>query len=289
MRSVKEHDYKGSDGDGGGSMILFDSVPEEYSDMTWPAVIGFSFTSKAWGDILVDGTHPIQFKADIFDNLVLPPARKRVVKALAKHSADAFHDIVNGKGEGSIFLLYGPSGCGKTLTAEAISEMLHKPLYTVSIGQLGTSPAELETKMTDILNLCGKWDALVLFDEADIFLEKRSSTGSVERNAFVSVMLRVVEYFKGVLFLTSNRVDALDPAFKTRITLALRYEQLDTAARAQVWTNLLSASGFRAMVDNGSIDPNELAKHMLNGREIKNAVSLFGYHVTLGVVLLSMC
>ena len=62
--------------------------------------------------------------------------------------------------------------------------------------------------------------------EADIFLEKRSSTGSVERNAFVSVMLRVVEYFKGVLFLTSNRVDEMDPAFKTRITLAFAMSSL---------------------------------------------------------------
>lgn len=53
----------------------------------------------------------------------------------------------------------------------------------------------------------------------DIFLEKRSSKGSLERNAMVSVMLRLVEYFSGVLFLTSNRVESLDPAFKTRITL----------------------------------------------------------------------
>ena len=126
--------------------------------------------------------------------------------------------------------------------------------------------------------------------EADIFLEKRSSTGSVERNAFVSVMLRVVEYFKGVLFLTSNRVDEMDPAFKTRITLALRYEQLDVAARAQVWINLLSASGFRSMIENGSIDPDELAKHVLNGREIKNAVSFVWCIMVLWVIVfVSMC
>ena len=70
----------------------------------------------------------------------------------------------------------------------------------MSLGQLGVTPAELETKLGEILDLCSKWDALILLDEADIFLEKRSSTGSLERNAMVSVMLKLVEYFSGILF-----------------------------------------------------------------------------------------
>ena len=263
-------------------MILFDSIPRDYLDMTWPAVIGFSFASKVWGDILVEGLHEIRFNRDAFENLVLPAARKRMVKALVRNSSDAFSDIISGKGEGSVFLLYGPPGVGKTLTAEAISEMLQRPLYSVSLGQLGLTPAELETKLGEILDLCSKWDALILLDEADIFLEKRSSVGSLERNAMVSVMLRLVEYFKGVLFLTSNRVDSLDPAFKTRITLALRYDSLDAPARKQVWINLLKASGLGDRISttqndsykSGMIDPESLARHILNGREIKNAIRL---------------
>ncbi len=160
------------------------------------------------------------------------------------------------------------------MTAEAVSEMLHRPLYSVSLGQLGTSPSELETKLGEVLDLCSRWDALILLDEADIFLEKRSSSGSLERNAMVSVMLRLVEYFKGTLFLTSNRVDALDPAFKTRITLALRYDLLDRNARKLVWINLLDKSGFGALVENNVIEVDKLSVHQLNGREIKNAIRL---------------
>jgi SpoVK/Ycf46/Vps4 family AAA+-type ATPase len=255
-------------------MILFDVVPEDYLTMTWPAAVGFSFTSKTWGDVLIDGLEEIKFVEATFDRLVLPPERKRILKALVRHSSDSFADIVSGKGEGSVFLLYGPPGCGKTLTAEAISEMLQRPLYSVSLGQLGTTPAELETKLGEILELCGKWDALILLDEADIFLEKRSNNSSLERNAMVSVMLRLVEYFKGVLFLTSNRVDSLDPAFKTRITLALRYEQLDKEGRNQVWLNLLDASGQGDALKEGLIDTSVLAEQPLNGREIKNAIRL---------------
>jgi SpoVK/Ycf46/Vps4 family AAA+-type ATPase len=152
--------------------------------------------------------------------------------------------------------------------------MLHRPLYSVSIGQLGTTPAELESKLGEILDLCSRWDALILLDEADLFLEKRTHGGSLERNAMVSVMLRLVEYFKGVLFLTSNRVDSLDPAFKTRITLALNYEPLDEAAREQVWRNLLEASGQVAVLEQGLIHTQALAQYKLNGREIKNSIRL---------------
>eukprot|EP00551_Chaetoceros_affinis_P006575 CAMPEP_0203666356 /NCGR_PEP_ID=MMETSP0090-20130426/3396_1 /ASSEMBLY_ACC=CAM_ASM_001088 /TAXON_ID=426623 /ORGANISM="Chaetoceros affinis, Strain CCMP159" /LENGTH=926 /DNA_ID=CAMNT_0050530207 /DNA_START=126 /DNA_END=2906 /DNA_ORIENTATION=- len=255
-------------------MVLFDTVPDDYLEMTWPALIGFSFTSKLWGEVLIDGLNDVQFNESAFDNLVLPKSRKRMVKALVRHSNTAFNDIVSGKGKGSCFLLYGPPGTGKTLTAEAVAELLHRPLYSVSLGQLGVSASDLETKLGEVLDLCSRWDALILLDEADIFLEKRSSNGSLERNAMVSVMLRLVEYFKGTLFLTSNRVDSLDPAFKTRITLALRYEQLDVAARKQIWSNLLKVSGFGAFVSNRDIKVEKLATHKLNGREIKNAIRL---------------
>ena len=133
-------------------------------------------------------------------------------QALVQFSGDTFADIR--EGEGSVFLLYGPPGVGKTLTAEAIAEMLGRPLYQVSMGELGENGAELEERLEKVFRICSRWNALVLLDEADVFLEKRTSEGSITRNAMVSVMLRLVEYFQGVLFLTTNRVKSFDPAFK---------------------------------------------------------------------------
>ena len=76
------------------------------------------------------------------------------------------------------------------------------------------------------------------------------------------------------MFLTSNRIDSLDPAFKTRITLALRYDALDFSARNQIWINLLKSSGFGAAMEHGEFDTEELAQSVLNGREIKNSIRL---------------
>jgi SpoVK/Ycf46/Vps4 family AAA+-type ATPase len=59
----------------------------------------------------------------------------------------SLHDLVQGKGEGTVFLLYGQPGCGKTLTAEAVAEHLQKPLYSLSLGTLGTTASDLEQRL----------------------------------------------------------------------------------------------------------------------------------------------
>ncbi len=139
------------------------------------------------------------------------------------------------------------------------------------MGTLGTTADELERRLSEILQLSARWDALVLLDEADSFLEARSSNSALERNAMVSVMLRLVEYHRGILFLTSNRIESIDPAFQTRISLALRYEPLDVEGRSQVWKNLILKSNQCLE----GLDAKALAKAAeLNGREIKNALRL---------------
>ena len=112
MESGLDHQDVSINGDAT-TMILLDKIPNNLLEMTWPAVIGFSFTSNTWGEVLIDGLSEIKFNESAFDNLVLPQSRKRMVKALVRHSNSAFTDIVSDKGEGSVFLLYGPPGCGK--------------------------------------------------------------------------------------------------------------------------------------------------------------------------------
>jgi AAA+ superfamily predicted ATPase len=65
-------------------------------------------------------------------------------------------------------------GVGKALTAEAIADLLKRPLYTVAVGELGTDAKELEERLKEILEVACSWDAVVLIDEADIFLERRT-------------------------------------------------------------------------------------------------------------------
>ncbi|KAI9690591.1 MAG: hypothetical protein M1820_009986 [Bogoriella megaspora] len=88
---------------------------------------------------------------------------------------------------------------------------------------------------------------------------------------------RVLEYYEGILILTSNRVGTFDEAFKSRIQLALHYPNRSPAQRRRIWTNFLNrfkvmdkrALKYDALSDN--ID--KLAKHEMNGRQIRYVIT----------------
>ncbi|EPQ54876.1 P-loop containing nucleoside triphosphate hydrolase protein, partial [Gloeophyllum trabeum ATCC 11539] len=115
-------------------------------------------------------------------------------------------------------VLHGPPGTGKTLTAEAVAEYLKRPLYMVGSSELPSESSLLERSLRSILKAATAWDAVLLIDEADVYLERRS-LHELSRNALVSVALRVLEYHRGVLFLTTNRIKNFDDAFLSRFSI----------------------------------------------------------------------
>jgi DNA replicative helicase MCM subunit Mcm2 (Cdc46/Mcm family) len=70
--------------------------------------------------------------------------------------------------------------------------------------------------------------------------------------------------------LTTNRVKSFDPAFHSRISIALKYRDLTEDAREQIWKNFLEL----AKISSPDIDAKELAKYDINGRQIKTTVRL---------------
>ena len=243
------------------------TIPDEDLWRTYPFLYGFSLSSKQWGRMAVSGLSDIAFRTDAFEKLVLPAEDKELVKAIVQDEGGDFSDLIEGKGGGSIFLLHGPPGQGKTLTAEAIAEELKRPLYSISVGELGTSPDSLEETLREILDVATVWNAVLLLDEADIFLEERDEKDIV-RNAMVGVFLRLLEYHQGVLFLTTNRVKNIDTAFYSRISIGLRFGAGTADKRAKIWTNLSQAAKVEGL------DIASLSEIDLNGRQIKNVIKL---------------
>jgi hypothetical protein len=245
----------------------FEVIAEDKLHVTVPYIKGFSFPLKKWGEFAIDDLSEIKFNENAFDTLVLDQDKKDIISALVKNADAGFTDIIKGKSGGCIFLLHGPPGVGKTLTSEAIAETMKAPLYSVSVGELGINPGELEEKLREILDIASTWKAQILIDEADIFLERRNENDII-RNAMVGVFLRLLEYHQGILFLTTNRVKNIDEAFYSRISVALHYKTLSVADRKKIWTNLLKCAGV-----NG-LDVNDLANHNVNGRQIKTTIRL---------------
>jgi SpoVK/Ycf46/Vps4 family AAA+-type ATPase len=187
------------------------------------------------GGFALDRVQDIVWSQESFNSLVLGYKQKSLIHALVKQHeirASQFDDIVQGKGKGLVGLLAGPPGCGKTLTAEAVAEVLYtililkilrlispdkvtrRPLYCVSAGELGTDAKTVDKALIQILELAQTWKAVLLLDEADVFLFQRSSS-DVVRNALVSIFLRQLEYYQGILFLTTNMIAQCDAAFES--------------------------------------------------------------------------
>lgn len=239
-----------------------------------PVVLGFAFSEKLWLEFTVSGITEIEWNEGAFDSLVLPDNQKSIVRALVEshtfHAAQNIDDVIQGKGKGLVAVLHGPPGTGKTLTAEGIAELLKRPLYMVSAGELGTDSRTLEGELNKILDIAHSWGAVLLLDEADVFLEKRTIQ-DIHRNALVSIFLRLLEYFQGILFLTTNRVETFDDAFQSRIHIALRYGDLTTKAKRSVWKMFLDKVRSIDGVETATFtdkDLDALARHNLNGRQV---------------------
>lgn len=246
-----------------------DIISDDMIYMFYPYLCGYSLNNKRWGEIDIDCLTDINFDSKAFDYLVLDEEIKRLMKALVLNVNTSFSDVISGKSGGCIFLLHGPPGVGKTLSCEAISELLQKPLYSITVGELGTSPDDLEKRLGRILEIANSWEAIILLDEADIFMEKRS-TNDVHRNAMVSVFLRLLERHQGVMFLTTNRMEHMDEAFRSRISAVIEYKQLDESKRKKVWNNLLNAASIKLSDDV----INKLCGVEMNGRQIKNVIRM---------------
>ncbi|KAI4681791.1 uncharacterized protein J4E84_007387 [Alternaria hordeiaustralica] len=245
-----------------------------------PTIKGYGFHNKKWNTLLVEHIQDIKWNSGVFENrLVLQEDKKELVKALVtvhiEKSREIKTDFMDGKGEGLIILLHGGPGTGKTLTAESIAELVHRPLYRVTCGDIGTDAESVEKYLESALFIGNTWDCVVLLDEADVFLEERTKM-DLQRNALVSVFLRVLEYYDGILILTTNRIGTFDEAFKSRIQLALHYPPLNRDGRWEVWRNFvksLSEAGENINTEEITNKLDILARHKLNGRQIRNTIN----------------
>ena len=161
---------------------------------------------------------------------------------------------------------------GKTLTAESVAEVARKPLYRVTCGDIGTDAESVEKYMESVLLIGTIWQCVVLLDEADVFLEERQVT-DLARNALVSVFLRVLEYYDGILILTTNRVGTFDEAFKSRIQLAVHYPPLKEEGRHEIWLNfleILKKKDVNMDYDVLRLKVGTLSRMNFNGRQIRN-------------------
>ncbi|KAH6684956.1 hypothetical protein F5X68DRAFT_171403 [Plectosphaerella plurivora] len=253
---------------------------------------GFDLKSRTWAQLDVSYCMPFATNVRAIDNLVMPSERKDMIKALIQRFTSSegvkeperswAADFIENKGEGQIFLLHGGPGVGKTyvtklIIAECIAEYTGRPLLSLTCADIGTSELKMEQQLSKWFKLAEKWGAVMLIDEADVYLEQRL-VNDLQRNSLVSVFLRCIEYYRGVLFLTTNRVGHFDDAFITRIHVIIRYDDLNRESCNKIWTQFFNKldderEDFRTTqrAKDYVLEDEEVGLMKFNGREIRNA------------------
>ena len=218
----------------------------------------------------VDDMQPYLYQPELKNKLILPPEQTDLIDILTAEMDMLMDDIVEGKSGGTTVLCVGPAGVGKTLTAEVYSEIIKRPLYRVHSGQLGLNVTEMELALKNTLTRAQRWGAVMLIDEADVYIKRRDD--NIAANAVVGVFLRVLEYFNGLLFLTTNRVGDIDEAIISRCIAIIRYHQPTFNDRCKIWAVMVEQFGLQ--VDAELINTLSKTFPKASGRDIKGLAKL---------------
>jgi hypothetical protein len=240
-----------------------------------------------------------------FKNLAMVEPDLEMIKALAmpgevdvgagESASFEQTDFVNGKGLGKVILLHGPPGVGKSLTVECLARHMGRPLLSLKMTDIGTDQSA-EQKLSVWLDFAQRWNAIVLLDEADTFLEQRK-LHDLNRNALVAAFLHVLEYFPGLIFWTSNLPAWLDDAVASRFHLCVEYCELTQEMRDDIWRKFVTKSRREEIVRrearvNGVVleisdeiltyvSTDSMVRELkLNGRDIRDA-----YHAAVRVAV----
>jgi hypothetical protein len=104
---------------------------------------------------------------------------------------------------------------------------------------LNVGAGKLEVQLSKIIRIASHWSAILLLDEADVYLEQRSPQDMIS-NGLVLVFLRKLEYCEGIVFLNTNGVLQFYEATLSRFHPILRYDDLNGDTRRQIWRHSLN-------------------------------------------------
>ena len=235
-----------------------------------PYVVAYHLAHHRRYRIHVNDLKEYRFNKQLGDHLVLPNINKRLIDVLVSQGRISFQDIIEGKGAGACVLLGGPPGVGKTLTAEVFAEATERPLLSVQAAQLGVNPETIETNLRNTLSRASRWNAVVLIDEADVYIAERGS--NLTQNSIVAAFLRVLEHHTATIFMTTNRLATVDDAIASRCLARIHYAKPDIGTQKRIWEimNELNDAGLVEDEINAI-----LAEHNdLSGRDIKQTLKL---------------
>jgi hypothetical protein len=168
-------------------------------------------------------------------------------------------------------LFEGPSGTGKTLGARVIAAEVGLDLYRVDLASvINKYIGETEKNLSRILSRAEDLDVILLLDEGDALLSRRTDVRSANdryANLETNYLLQRLETYDGICIVTTNLGAQIDPAFRRRMDVVTRFHLPDPEQRWRLW-NLHLPPEHR--LERETIEEAAL-RYSLSGGQIRNA------------------
>jgi AAA+ superfamily predicted ATPase len=216
---------------------------------------------------IVEGSQ-LYFPKVKLENVILPDEHKNLILSTVSNyeifksfrKKFGFDELLS-YGKGVVLLFHGDSGTGKTMLANALANRMGKKILLINFGHIGDTTGQI---LKFIFREAKINDALLFFDECEVFFETRNKMGSE-----VNALLTEVERHDGLIIMATNRAFDIDQAMHRRITLAIEFKSPDSILRKQIWLKHIPPE----MKIDSSVDFEKLAmNYELTGGLIKNSV-----------------
>jgi hypothetical protein len=148
-------------------------------------------------------------------------------------------------GPGLRALLTGPSGTGKTLAARLLAATLGRDLYRLDVASVVDKYlGQTEKNLGRALARAEEADVVLLLDEGDALLGRRTGVQTSNdryANLETNYLLQRLETFEGVIVVTTNAYERVDPAFRRRLDVVVEFRPPDAWERLAIWRLHLGA------------------------------------------------
>jgi hypothetical protein len=136
-------------------------------------------------------------------------------------------------------LFAGPSGTGKTLAAQALAARLGVPLYRLDLAAVVSKYiGETERNLHRLLAAAEALDTLLLLDEGDALLARRTEVGNAHdryANLETNFLLQRLETHRGLVLVATNALERIDSAFLRRFDLLVHFRAPEFTERLALW------------------------------------------------------
>ena len=170
-------------------------------------------------------------------------------------------------------LFYGPLGTGKTLTATLLAKASGRDIYRIDLSTIVSKYiGETEKNLSKVFDAASDKNWILFFDEADALFGKRTEVNNSNdrhTNQQTGYLLQRIEYFPGVVILSTNLKANMDGAFTRRFQAMIHFTTPAREQRLQLWKNAFEGT---CELDD-AVDLEQLAKdYELTGGAIINVL-----------------